>query len=307
MNKVYNSIDELIGNTPIVKLNKLVEKDSADVYVKLEWYNPGSSVKDRIALSMINAAEKAGKIKPGDTIVEPTSGNTGIGLAMIGAAKGYNVILVMPETMSLERRKLFKAFGADLVLTPGSEGMSGAINKAKELVEKNGYFMPQQFENPSNPEVHRNTTAKEILEVMGTDLDAFVSGIGTGGTITGCGEVLKNAIPNIEIVAVEPAKSAVLSGQKKGPHGIQGIGAGFVPDVLNTTIYDSIEKIEDEEAMNTARRMAKEEGILVGISTGAAVAAALKVAKRLGEGKKVLAISPSYGERYLSTALFSQE
>ncbi|HOA80174.1 MAG TPA: cysteine synthase A [Defluviitaleaceae bacterium] len=307
MNKVYNSIDELIGNTPIVKLNKLVEKDSADVYVKLEWYNPGSSVKDRIALSMINAAEKAGKIKPGDTIVEPTSGNTGIGLAMIGAAKGYNVILVMPETMSLERRKLFKAFGADLVLTPGSEGMSGAINKAKELVEKNGYFMPQQFENPSNPEVHRNTTAKEILEAMGTDLDAFVSGIGTGGTITGCGEVLKNAIPNIEIVAVEPAKSAVLSGQKKGPHGIQGIGAGFVPDVLNTTIYDSIEKIEDEEAMNTARRMAKEEGILVGISTGAAVAAALKVAKRLGEGKKVLAISPSYGERYLSTALFSQE
>jgi cysteine synthase A len=256
---------------------------------------------------MINAAEKAGKIKPGDTIVEPTSGNTGIGLAMIGAAKGYNVILVMPETMSLERRKLFKAFGADLVLTPGSEGMSGAINKAKELVEKNGYFMPQQFENPSNPEVHRNTTAKEILEAMGTDLDAFVSGIGTGGTITGCGEVLKNAIPNIEIVAVEPAKSAVLSGQKKGPHGIQGIGAGFVPDVLNTTIYDSIEKIEDEEAMNTARRMAKEEGILVGISTGAAVAAALKVAKRLGEGKKVLAISPSYGERYLSTALFSQE
>lgn len=307
MNKVYNSIDELIGNTPIVKLNKLVEKDSADVYVKLEWYNPGSSVKDRIALSMINAAEKAGKIKPGDTIVEPTSGNTGIGLAMIGAAKGYNVILVMPETMSLERRKLFKAFGADLVLTPGSEGMSGAINKAKELVEKNGYFMPQQFENPSNPEVHRNTTAKEILEAMGTDLDAFVSGIGTGGTITGCGEVLKNAIPNIEIVAVEPAKSAVLSGQKKGPHGIQGIGAGFVPDVLNTTIYDSIEKIEDEEAMNTARRIAKEEGILVGISTGAAVAAALKVAKRLGEGKKVLAISPSYGERYLSTALFSQE
>lgn len=307
MNKVYNAIDELIGNTPIVKLNKLVEKDSADVYVKLEWYNPGSSVKDRIALSMINAAEKAGKIKPGDTIVEPTSGNTGIGLAMIGAAKGYNVILVMPETMSLERRKLFKAFGADLVLTPGSEGMSGAINKAKELVEKNGYFMPQQFENPSNPEVHRNTTAKEILEAMGTDLDAFVSGIGTGGTITGCGEVLKNAIPNIEIVAVEPAKSAVLSGQKKGPHGIQGIGAGFVPDVLNTTIYDSIEKIEDEEAMNTARRMAKEEGILVGISTGAAVAAALKVAKRLGEGKKVLAISPSYGERYLSTALFSQE
>lgn len=242
MSKVYNSIDELIGNTPIVKLNKLVEEGSADVYVKLEWYNPGSSVKDRIALSMINAAEQAGKIKPGDTIIEPTSGNTGIGLAMIGAARGYKVILVMPETMSIERRKLFKAFGAELILTPGTEGMTGAINKAKELVEEHGYFMPQQFENPANPEIHRNTTAKEILEAMGTDLDAFVAGIGTGGTITGCGEVLKKAIPNIEIVAVEPAKSAVLSGEKKGPHGIQGIGAGFVPEVLNTKIYDSIEK-----------------------------------------------------------------
>ncbi|HOQ17125.1 MAG TPA: cysteine synthase A [Defluviitaleaceae bacterium] len=307
MSKVYNSIDELIGNTPIVKLNKLVEEGSADVYVKLEWYNPGSSVKDRIALSMINAAEQAGKIKPGDTIIEPTSGNTGIGLAMIGAARGYKVILVMPETMSIERRKLFKAFGAELILTPGTEGMTGAINKAKELVEEHGYFMPQQFENPANPEIHRNTTAKEILEAMGTDLDAFVAGIGTGGTITGCGEVLKKAIPNIEIVAVEPAKSAVLSGEKKGPHGIQGIGAGFVPEVLNTKIYDSIEKVDDEEALNYARRMAKEEGILVGISSGAAVAAALRVAKRLGKGKKVLAISPSYGERYLSTALFSQE
>lgn len=307
MSKVYNSIDELIGNTPIVKLNKLVEEGSADVYVKLEWYNPGSSVKDRIALSMINAAEQAGKIKPGDTIIEPTSGNTGIGLAMIGAARGYKVILVMPEIMSIERRKLFKAFGAELILTPGTEGMTGAINKAKELVEEHGYFMPQQFENPANPEIHRNTTAKEILEAMGTDLDAFVAGIGTGGTITGCGEVLKKAIPNIEIVAVEPAKSAVLSGEKKGPHGIQGIGAGFVPEVLNTKIYDSIEKVDDEEALNYARRMAKEEGILVGISSGAAVAAALRVAKRLGKGKKVLAISPSYGERYLSTALFSQE
>ncbi|HHW68526.1 MAG: cysteine synthase [Epulopiscium sp.] len=307
MSKVYNSITELIGNTPIVRLNKLVDADSADVYVKLEWYNPGSSVKDRIALNMIEAAEKAGKIKPGDTIVEPTSGNTGIGLAMIGAAKGYKVVLTMPETMSLERRKLLKAFGAELYLTPGAEGMTGAINKAKELVEKEGYFMPQQFENPANPEIHRQTTAKEILEAMGTDLDAFVSGVGTGGTITGCGQVLKEAIPNIEIVAVEPAKSAVLSGEKKGPHLIQGIGAGFVPQVLDTKIYDSIEKIADEEALETARRMAKEEGILVGISSGAAVAAALKVAKRLGKGKKVLAISPSYGERYLSTALFNQD
>lgn len=307
MNKVYDSITELIGNTPIVKLNKLVEENSADVYVKLEWYNPGSSVKDRIALNMIEAAEKAGKIKPGDTIVEPTSGNTGIGLAMIGAAKGYHVILTMPDTMSIERRKLLKAFGAELILTSGAEGMTGAINKAKELVEQEGYFLPQQFENPANPEIHRQTTGKEILEAMGTDLDAFIAGIGTGGTITGCGEVLKEAIPNIEIVAVEPAKSPVLSGEKKGPHGIQGIGAGFVPEVLNTKIYDSIEKIADEEALDTARRMAKEEGILVGISSGAAVAAALKVAKRLGKGKKVLAISPSYGERYLSTALFNQD
>lgn len=307
MSKVYNSITELIGNTPIVRLNKLVDQDSAEVYVKLEWYNPGSSVKDRIALNMIEAAEKAGKIKPGDTIVEPTSGNTGIGLAMIGAAKGYRVVLTMPETMSLERRKLLKAFGAELYLTPGSEGMTGAINKAKELVEQEGYFMPQQFENPANPEIHRNTTGKEILEAMGTDLDAFVSAIGTGGTITGCGQVLREAIPNIEIVAVEPAKSAVLSGEKKGPHLIQGIGAGFIPDVLDTTIYNSIEKITDEEALETARRMAKEEGILVGISSGAAIAAALKVAKRLGKGKKVLTISPSYGERYLSTALFNQD
>lgn len=307
MNKVYNSIDELIGNTPIVKLNKLAGEDSAEVYVKLEWYNPGSSVKDRIALNMIESAEKEGKIKPGDTIVEPTSGNTGIGLAMIGAAKGYNVILTMPDTMSIERRKLLKAFGAELFLTPGAEGMTGAINKAKELVEKEGYFMPQQFENPANPEIHRQTTGKEIIEAMGNELDAFVSAIGTGGTITGCGEALKEAVPSIEIVAVEPSKSAVLSGEKKGPHAIQGIGAGFIPEVLDTKIYDSIEKITDEEALNTARRMAKEEGILVGISSGAAVAAALKVAKRLGKGKKVLAISPSYGERYLSTILFNQD
>jgi cysteine synthase A len=306
MKNVYKSIDQLIGNTPIVKLNHLTNENDAEVYVKLEWYNPGNSIKDRIALNMIENAEREGKIQPGDTIIEPTSGNTGIGLAMIGAAKGYKVILAMPETMSIERRKLLKAFGAKMILTPGSEGMAGAINKAKELEHEKGYYMPQQFENPSNPEIHRQTTAVEIIEAMGDELDAFVAGVGTGGTLTGCGEILKKEIPNIEIVAVEPAKSAVLSGENKGPHGIQGIGAGFVPKVLNTNIYDSIEKIEDEESLKIARRMAKEEGIHVGISSGAAVAAALKVAKRLGKGKKVLAISPSYGERYLSTPLFEE-
>jgi len=304
--KVYQNINELIGNTPIVKLNNIVEEDSAEIYVKLEWYNPGSSVKDRIAYAMIDSAEKAGKLKAGDTIVEPTSGNTGIGLAMVGASKGYKVILTMPDTMSVERRKLLKAFGAELVLTPGANGMPGAIKKAEELAKENGYFMPQQFANPANPEIHRQTTGQEIIEAMGTDLDAFVSGIGTGGTITGCGEVLKEKIPHIEIVAVEPANSPVLSKGEKGPHKIQGIGAGFVPDVLNTKIYDSIEAIEDEEALETARRVARKEGILVGISSGAAIAAALKVAKRLGKGKKVLAISPSYGERYLSTPLYEE-
>ncbi|NMA83718.1 MAG: cysteine synthase A [Epulopiscium sp.] len=306
MAKVYQNINELIGNTPIVKLNNIVEEDSAEIYVKLEWYNPGSSVKDRIAYAMIDSAEKAGKLKAGDTIVEPTSGNTGIGLAMVGASKGYKVILTMPDTMSVERRKLLKAFGAELVLTPGANGMPGAIKKAEELAKENGYFMPQQFANPANPEIHRQTTGQEIIEAMGTDLDAFVSGIGTGGTITGCGEVLKEKIPHIEIVAVEPANSPVLSKGEKGPHKIQGIGAGFVPDVLNTKIYDSIEAIEDEEALETARRVARKEGILVGISSGAAIAAALKVAKRLGKGKKVLAISPSYGERYLSTPLYEE-
>ncbi|NLL71419.1 MAG: cysteine synthase A [Epulopiscium sp.] len=304
MGKIYQSIEELIGNTPIVKLNHVVEENSAEVYVKLEWYNPGSSVKDRIAHYMIETAEKEGRIKPGDTIIEPTSGNTGIGLAMVGAAKGYQVILTMPDTMSIERRKLLKAFGADLVLTPGMEGMTGAIHKAKELADEHGYFMPQQFHNPANPEVHRQTTAKEILADMDGDLDAFVAGIGTGGTITGCGEVLKKEIPHIQIVAVEPSNSPVLSKGEKGPHKIQGIGAGFVPGVLNTHIYDRVEAIEDEEAMEMARRVAKEEGILVGISSGAAIAAALKIAKELGKGKKVLAISPSYGERYLSTSLY---
>ncbi|WP_066505612.1 cysteine synthase A [Abyssisolibacter fermentans] len=305
MSKVVNSIEELIGNTPIIKLNKVVEEDIADVYVKLEWFNPGSSIKDRVALNMIENAEKEGKIKPGDTLIEPTSGNTGIGLAMIGASKGYNIIMVMPENMSIERQKLLKAFGADIILTPAALGMDGAINKAKKLADENNYFMPQQFSNPDNPDIHRKTTALEIIDALGTDIDAFVAAVGTGGTLTGCSEVLKERIPKIEIVAVEPMNSAVLSGEKKGAHKIQGIGAGFIPDVLNTEIIDEIEKITDDEALEMARRVAKEEGILVGISTGASITAAIKVAKKLGKGKKVLTISPSCGERYLSTPLFN--
>ncbi len=305
MVRVANSIIELIGNTPIVKLNRLADENSADVYLKLEYMNPGSSVKDRIGLAMIEAAEKEGKLKAGDTIIEPTSGNTGIGLAMVAAAKGLKAILVMPDTMSMERRNLLRAYGAELVLTPGAEGMKGAIQKAEELAEKHGYFVPQQFNNPSNPEIHRQTTGKEIVEQFGDDqLDAFVAGIGTGGTITGAGEVLKEAYPSIKIYAVEPSDSPVLSGGKPGPHKIQGIGAGFVPDILNTEVYDEIFPVKNEEAFEYARRAAREEGILGGISSGAAIYAALQVAKKLGKGKKVLAIIPSNGERYLSTPLY---
>ncbi|AFI26610.1 cysteine synthase [Bacillus sp. A053] len=305
MVRVANSITELIGNTPIVKLNRLADENSADVYLKLEYMNPGSSVKDRIGLAMIEAAEKEGKLKAGDTIIEPTSGNTGIGLAMVAAAKGLKAILVMPDTMSMERRNLLRAYGAELVLTPGAEGMKGAIQKAEELAEKHGYFVPQQFNNPSNPEIHRQTTGKEIVEQFGDDqLDAFVAGIGTGGTITGAGEVLKEAYPSIKIYAVEPSDSPVLSGGKPGPHKIQGIGAGFVPDILNTEVYDEIFPVKNEEAFEYARRAAREEGILGGISSGAAIYAALQVAKKLGKGKKVLAIIPSNGERYLSTPLY---
>ncbi|WP_169038093.1 cysteine synthase A [Bacillus subtilis] len=305
MVRVANSITELIGNTPIVKLNRLADENSADVYLKLEYMNPGSSVKDRIGLAMIEAAEKEGKLKAGDTIIEPTSGNTGIGLAMVAAAKGLKAILVMPDTMSMERRNLLRAYGAELVLTPGAEGMKGAIKKAEELSEKHGYFVPQQFNNPSNPEIHRQTTGKEIVEQFGDDqLDAFVAGIGTGGTITGAGEVLKEAYSSIKIYAVEPSDSPVLSGGKPGPHKIQGIGAGFVPDILNTEVYDEIFPVKNEEAFEYARRAAREEGILGGISSGAAIYAALQVAKKLGKGKKVLAIIPSNGERYLSTPLY---
>ncbi|MGM7724454.1 cysteine synthase A [uncultured Metabacillus sp.] len=307
MTRVANSIHELIGQTPIVKLNRLVDENSADVYLKLEYFNPGSSVKDRIGLAMIEAAEKSGKLKAGDTIIEPTSGNTGIGLAMVAAAKGLKAILVMPDTMSLERRNLLRAYGAELVLTPGSEGMNGAIRKAGELAEEHGYFMPQQFKNEANPEIHRLTTGKEIVEQMGNQLDAFVSGIGTGGTITGAGSVLKENYPSIKIYAVEPTDSPVLSGGKPGPHKIQGIGAGFVPDVLNTAIYDEVVTVKNEEAFETARRAGREEGILGGISAGAAIFAALKVAKELGKGKKVLAVIPDNGERYLSTPLYQYD
>lgn len=306
--KIVNNIKDLIGATPIVRLNNIVQEGSAEVYVKLESFNPGSSIKDRIALNMIEVAEKEGLLKEGSTIVEPTSGNTGIGLAMLGAAKGYNVIMVMPDTMSMERRTLLQAYGAKLELTPGEKGMKGAIAKAQELVEENeGYFIPQQFDNPNNPAIHERTTAKEILEQMNGEIDAFVAGIGTGGTITGVGKVLKEQDKDIKIVAVEPEKSAVLSGESPSPHKIQGIGAGFVPKVLDTNIYDTIVKLKDEDAMKTTRALARKEGILVGISSGAAVYAALQVAKELGKGKKVVVIAPDTGERYLSTSVFKED
>ena len=297
----HDSVIDLIGRTPVVRLNRLVKSDSAEVLVKLESFNPGGSVKDRIALSMIEAAEREGKLKPGATIVEPTSGNTGVGLAMVAAAKGYHLILTMPETMSIERRKLLSAFGAELVLTPGSEGMPGAIRKAQEILNERGNcFMPQQFENPANPEIHRRTTALEILEQLDRRLDAFVAGVGTGGTLTGVGEVLKSEIKGVQVIAVEPADSPVLSGGAPGPHGIQGIGAGFVPKVLNTEIYDRVIPVETRDAMAMSARLAREEGILAGISSGAAVVAALQVAEDLGPGKRVLAVLPDTGERYLS-------
>lgn len=305
MGKTYSSILELIGETPIVKLNTLVPENSAEVYVKLEFFNPGGSVKDRIALHMIETAETTGELKPGNTIVEPTSGNTGVGLAMVGAAKGYPVIIVMPDTMSIERRKLIQAYGATLILTPGAEGMKGAIAKASELASQDGYFMPLQFNNPANSAIHRETTAKEIQAAFGSDgLDAFVAGVGTGGTITGAGQKLKEAYPDLKIYAVEPEESPVLKGGAHSPHKIQGIGAGFVPEILDTTIYDQVLSVASETALQTAREAAAKEGILVGISAGAAIHSALQVAQELGSDKKVLAIVPDNGERYLSTALY---
>jgi len=308
MAKLVQNITQLIGDTPLVKLNRVVPENAAEVYVKLEYQNPGASVKDRIAINMIEAAEREGKLKAGDTIIEPTSGNTGIGLAMVAAAKGYKAILVMPETMSMERRNLLRAYGAELVLTPGAEGMKGAIKRAEELQAENpGYFMPQQFNNQANVEIHRETTGPEIVEAIQSHdgkLDAFVSGIGTGGTITGAGSVLREHFPNIKIFAVEPKASPVLSGGQPGPHKIQGIGAGFVPDILDTNIYDEVITVDNEEAFETSRRVAREEGILGGISSGAAIFAALQVAKKLGKGKRVVAVIPSNGERYLSTPLY---
>lgn len=311
MAKVVNNVTELIGDTPLVRLSRVVPEGSAEIYVKLEYQNPGASVKDRIAISMVEEAEKQGRIKPGDAIVEATSGNTGIGLAMVAAAKGYRVIIVMPETMSLERRNLLRAYGAELVLTPGSEGMNGAVKKAEEIVQENpNYFMAEQFKNQANVKIHRETTGPEIVEAIGSiggTLDAFVAGIGTGGTITGAGEVLKKEYPDIKIVAVEPAASPILAGGTPGPHKIQGIGANFIPEILNQDIYDEIVHIENEDAFETARQVAKEEGILAGISSGAAIRAALQVAKQLGAGKRVVAIVPSNGERYLSTPLYNFE
>lgn len=284
----------------MVRINRLTGPESAEVVAKLEYFNPGGSVKDRIAISMIEDAEARGLIKPGDTIIEATSGNTGIGLAMVAAARGYKLIITMPENMTEERKALLRLFGAELILTPASEGMSGAVRKAEELARLHGYFMPQQFRNPANPEIHRRTTAQEILEDTGGRLDAFVAGVGTGGTITGIGEVLKEKIPWVRIIAVEPARSPVLSGGEPGPHGIQGIGAGFIPDVLNLNIIDEIITVSDEDAFETMQRLAREEGILAGISAGAAMWAALQVAGRLGPGKRVVVLLPDTGERYLS-------
>jgi cysteine synthase A len=299
--RIINNVGELIGHTPLVRLNRLAAGDTGCVLAKLEYFNPGGSVKDRICLSMIEEAQRGGFLKEGSTIIEPTSGNTGIGLAMIAAVKGYKCVLVMSEAMSLERIFILKAYGAQVVLTPGPKGMDGAIKKAEDILKKTpGGFMPHQFKNKANPEAHRRTTALEILGATGGKIDAFVAGVGTGGTITGVGEVLKKNNADIKIIAVEPDSSAVLSGGKPGQHKIQGIGAGFVPDILNRSIIDSIIRVSDEEAFRTARLLAQKEGMLAGISAGAAAWAALKVAKDLGKGKTVVVILPDTGERYFS-------
>ncbi|SSY80835.1 cysteine synthase A [Alysiella crassa] len=305
---IANSIIDLIGNTPLVQLNRLAADLPAKIAVKLEFFNPGSSVKDRIAAAMIDAAEKAGKINKQTIIVEPTSGNTGIGLAMVCAAKGYKLVITMPESMSQERKMLLRAYGAELILTPAAEGMGGAIAKAEELVRGNPdvYFLPQQFENPANPEIHRHTTAEEIWRDTDGQVDIFVAGVGTGGTVTGVGETLKAKKSSVKVFAVEPEASPVLSGGQKGPHPIQGIGAGFVPKILNTDVYDGVIQVPNEAAFKTAREMASKEGILVGISSGAAIWSALQLAaKEENAGKLIVVVLPSYGERYLSTPLFA--
>ncbi len=311
MAKIAQDITQTIGDTPLVRLNRVVSEDSAEIYLKLEFQNPGASVKDRIGISMVEQAVADGKLKPGGTIIEATSGNTGIGLAMVAAAKGYNLIIVMPETASLERRNILRAYGANLILTPGAEGMKGAIRHVDEIAAAHPeYFVARQFDNMANVKVHRETTGPEIvaaIQSLDGKLDAFVAGVGTGGTITGAGEVLKEAFPGIRIYAVEPASSAVLSGEAPGPHKIQGLGAGFVPSIMDTSIFDEVIKVENEEAFETSRRVAKEEGILGGISSGAAVYAALQVARKLGKGKRVVAVIPSNGERYLSTPLYQFE
>ncbi|HXG35883.1 MAG TPA: cysteine synthase A [Dehalococcoidia bacterium] len=300
-NGIAENVLALVGNTPMVRLNRIVPGGAAEILAKVESFNPAGSVKDRIALSMIEDAERQGVIRPGDTLVEPTSGNTGIGLAMVAAVKGYRLVVTMPEDMSLARRDLLVRYGAEIVLTPAIEGMTGAVFAAEELVNSHpNYHMLQQFENPANPEVHRRTTAREILDATGGRLDSFVAGVGTGGTITGVGEVLKEKDPNILIVAVEPARSAVLQGKRAAVHGIQGIGASFIPGILNRSIIDEIIGVGDEDAFQMARRLAREEGLLVGISSGAAVFAAIKIARRLGAGKRVVTVLPDTGERYLT-------
>jgi len=299
--RVYDNIVELIGRTPMVRLNKVVPEGGAEILVKLESFNPGGSVKDRIAYNMVRRAEESGKLKKGMTIVEPTSGNTGIGLAMVCAVKGYRLILVMPDTMSVERRNLLASYGAELILTPGIEGMKGALKKVEELLEgHDDYIMLNQFENPANPEIHELTTGQEILDATEGRLDAFVAGVGTGGTISGVGRVLKRSNSNVKVYAVEPETSAVLSGEKPGPHRIQGIGAGFIPDTLDRSVLDGIIKVNDQKAFEMSLRLAREEGILCGISSGANALAAIQVAQQLGKGKRVVTVLPDTGERYLS-------
>lgn len=309
MTRVFDSVDQLIGNTPMVKLNRLVEPEMADVYVKLEFLNPGGSIKDRIALAMIEKAEREGKLVPGGTIVEPTSGNTGIGLAMVAAAKGYHLVIVMPETMSVERRKMMQGYGAELILTPGDDGMQGSIDRATELVQEKGYFMPMQFENLANPAIHEQMTGQEIINAFGTDNlpDAFVAGVGTGGTLTGVGRALKKAAAaddQVKVYALEPAESPLLKEGHGGKHKIQGISAGFIPATLDQQIYDGVIEVASDDAIKTAQEVGRREGISLGISAGANVYGALQLAKQLGSGKKVVTVAPDGGDRYLSTELY---